>query len=106
MNDIPTNLVKKTCAERTKIRLLENVKISKQFEERVVELVDVEAPNLWEHIKDEDLEACDDVYGKNRGRRSKGDTWWWNEEVKEVVSRRKDAHKAMCLNSTEENKWR
>ena len=41
-----------------------------------------------------------------RGRRSKGDTWWWNEEVKEAVSRKKEAHKAMCQNITEENKRR
>ena len=36
------------------------------------------------------------------GRRggSKGDTWWWNEEVKEAVSRTKEAHKTMCRNST------
>ena len=40
------------------------------------------------------------------GRRSKGDTWWWNEEVKEAVSIKKEAHKAMCQNSTEENKRR
>ena len=42
---------------------------------------------------------------KKRGR-SKGDTWWWNEDVKEAVSRKKEAHKAMCQNSAEENKWR
>ena len=40
------------------------------------------------------------------GRRSKGDTWWWNEEVKEAVSIKKEAHKAKCQNSTEENKRR
>ena len=40
------------------------------------------------------------------GRKSKGDTWWWNKAVKEAVSRKKDAHKAMCQNSTEENKRR
>ena len=34
------------------------------------------------------------------------DTWWWNEEVKDSVSRKKDAHKAMCQNSIEENKKR
>ena len=39
------------------------------------------------------------------GRRSKGDTWWQNEEVKEEVSRKK-AHKVMCQNSTEVNKSR
>ena len=38
--------------------------------------------------------------------RSKGDTWWWNEEVKEAVSMKKDAHNAMCQNDTEENKRR
>ena len=40
------------------------------------------------------------------GGRSKEDTWWWNREVKEAVSIKKDAQKAMCLNSTEENKSR
>ena len=43
------------------------------------------------------------MYGKKRGRR-KGDTCWGNEDVKEAVSRKKDAHKAMCQNSTDENK--
>ena len=44
--------------------------------------------------------------GKKRERRSKGDTLWWNEEVKEAVSRKKDAHKAMCRSSTVENRMR
>ena len=43
---------------------------------------------------------------KKRERRSKGDTWWWNEEVKEAVPRKKEAHKALCQNSTEEYKRR
>ena len=73
------------------------MKIKKQFQEKVIELVDVGAPNLWGHIKDGVLKACDEKCWKKRGR-SKGDTWWWNEEVKEAVSRKKDAHKAMCQN--------
>ena len=52
------------------------------------------------------MKACDEVCGKKRGRRSKGDIWWWNEEVMEGVSGKKEAHKAMCQNSTEENKRR
>ena len=40
------------------------------------------------------------------GRRSRGETWWWNEEVKEAVSRKKGAHKAMHQNRTDENKRR
>ena len=58
------------------------------------------------HFKHGVLKACDELFGKKRVRRSKGDTWWRNEEVKETVSRKKDAHKAMYQNSTEENKRR
>ena len=43
------------------------------------------SPSLWGHFKDGVLEACDEVCWKKRGRRSKGDTWWWNKEVKEAV---------------------
>ena len=58
------------------------------------------------HFKDGILRACDEVHGKKRCRRSKGDTWWWNEEVKEAISRKKDAHMVMCRNSSEWNKNR
>ena len=46
--------------------------------------------------------ASQKVCGK-RGR-SKRDMWLWNEELREAVSRKKEAHKAMCQKSTEENK--
>ena len=61
---------------------------------------------MWGYFKDGVLKACDEVCVKKRRKRSKGDTWWWNEEVKEAVSIKKEAHKAMCQNSTEENKRR
>ena len=43
--------------------------------------------------------------GRIVGWRSR-DTWWWNEEVMEAVSSKKEAHMAMSQNSTEENKRR
>ena len=46
---------------------------------KVIELVDVGAPNLWGHFKDGVINACDGVCLKKRGRRSKGDTCWLNE---------------------------
>ena len=46
-------------------------------------------------FKDGVLKASDEVCEKKRGRRSNGDAWWWNEEVKEAVSRKKEAHLAM-----------
>ena len=97
------NVVRYKCAERRKITLLKGVKIRKRFQEKVTKLIDVGAPNLWGHIKDGVLKACDEVCGKKRWRRSKGDTWWWNEDVKEPVTRKKEAHKAMCQNNNQEN---
>ena len=57
------------------------------------------------HLKDWVINACDEVSGKKNGR-SEGDTCWLNEEGKEAVSRKKDVNKAMCRNSTEENRRR
>ena len=75
--------VRKTCTEIRIISLLKDVKIRKRFEEKVMELVHIGVSNLLGYFTDGDLKVC----GKKRGRRSKGDTWWWNEEVKEAVSR-------------------
>ena len=47
---------------------------------------------LLGHFKDGVLEACDEVCGKKKWKRSKGETCWWNEDVKEAVSRNKEAH--------------
>ena len=52
------------------------------------------------------LKACDEVCGKKKGKRDQGDTWWWNEDVKEAIARKKDAHKEMCKIGTEVNKAR
>ena len=38
-----------------------------------------------------------------KGRRSKGDTWLWNEEVTKAMSRKKIIHKAMYRAGTEHN---
>ena len=50
--------------------------------------------------------TCDEVCDKKRGGGWRGDTWWWNEEVKETMTRNTDGHKAICRNSTEENRIR
>ena len=39
-------VVRKICAERRKISLLKDVKTGKRFEEKVIKLVDIGAPNL------------------------------------------------------------
>ena len=42
-----------------------------------------------------DIKACDEGCRNKRGKKSKGYTWWLNEEVKEAGSRKKEAYKAM-----------
>ena len=74
------------------------------FQERVKELVDVDAPNLWNTFKNRMLQACDEACGKKKGRRNHGDTWWWDEEVKKAIQLNKVAHKKMCKNRLKENK--
>ena len=59
--------VRKTCADRRKISLLKELKIRKQFEEKYIKFVDVGAPNLWRHLKDGVIKACDKVYGMEKG---------------------------------------
>ena len=59
---------------------------------------------MWGHFKNGVMEACNEVCWKKSERRSKGDTWWWNDEVKEAVSRKHDANKLMCWNSTDDKK--
>ena len=68
-----------------------------RFEGREGELVSADAPDLWKCFKEGMLKACDEVCGKKKGSRDQGDTWWWNEYVKEAIARKKDAHKEMSI---------
>ena len=45
------------------------------------------------------LQACDEVCDEKMERRN---NTWWNEEVKEAVSRKKEAHRTMCQSSSGE----
>ena len=67
-------VIRKTCAERRKITLLKNVMIRKRFEEKVIKLIGVGGQHLSGHFKDGILKAHDEVCGKKREGRSKGDT--------------------------------
>ena len=41
---------------------------------------------------------------KTKGRRDQGNTWWWNEQVKEAIERKKKAFNTWCKNSSPKNK--
>ena len=42
--------------------------------------------------------------GKKKSRRDQGDMWWWNEEVKDTIARKKAAFKELCRFPSEKNK--
>ena len=99
-------MVRKEVFRRRKVWKLKEDDTRARFKGRVRELVSVDAPDVWKSFKEGVLRACDEVCGKSKGRRDRGDTWWWNEEVKEAIANKKAAHKEMCKNRTEENKAR
>ena len=62
-----------------------------------------DAPDLWKIFRDGVLKACDELCGK-KSRRDQGDMWWWNEEVKDTITRKKAAFKELCRFPSKQNK--
>ena len=81
---------------RRKIWKLNENRTRVRFEKRVKELVSTDSSDLWETFKDGALKACDELCGKKKSRRDQGDMWWWNEEVKDTVTRKEAAFKELC----------
>jgi len=50
------------------------------------------------------LTACDELCEKMLVRRDRGNTWWWNEGVKDALARKKKADKELCNIGSKENK--
>jgi len=73
---------------RRRVWKLNENNMRRRFEERVGELVNVGTPDLWKCFKESVLKACDEVCGKKKGRRDRGDMWWWNEKVKDAIARK------------------
>lgn len=97
-------VIRKNTIMRRKLWKLKERDVRKRFEERVCELVDTAAPDLWKSFKDGVLTACDECCGKKKVKRNHGGTWWWNEEVRDSIAKKKEAHKALCKNRCSENK--
>ena len=97
-------VVRKEPMIRRKIWKLNENQTRVRFEKRVKELVSTDAPDLWKTCRDGVLKACDELCGKKKSRRDQGDMWWWNEEAKDTITRKKVAFKELCRFPSEENK--
>ena len=60
--------------------------------------------DLWESYKNGVLQACDELYGKTKARGSRGNTWWWKEQGKDAIDRKKKAFKQWCTNRSAKSK--
>ena len=100
--DLNKKVVRKQRIMRRKIWKLNKNRTRVQFGKRVKELISTDALDLWKTFKDDVLKACDEVCGK-KSRRDRG-TWWWNEEVKDTIARKKAAFKELCRFPLKENK--
>ena len=59
---------------------------------------------MWKTFKDGVLKACDGVREKKKFRRNREAMQWRNEEVKDIIARKKAAFKDLCRFLSEENK--
>ena len=41
--------------------------------------------------------------GKKKSRRVRGEMWWWNQKIKDIMARKKAAFKELCRFPSEEN---
>ena len=55
-------------------------------------------------FRDRVLTACDELCGKKKVRQNGGNKWWWNEEVRNAIARKKEAFKTFCKTGLEEHK--
>ena len=51
--------------------------------------MDIDAKDLWGFYKNGVLKTCDESCEKTKARGDWGNTWWWNEQVKNAIDRKK-----------------
>ena len=95
--------VKKSKRVRWRVWKLKEKEIKEKFEERIGKLVDIDLKDLWGSCKNGVLKACDELCGKTKARVDRGNTWWWNEQVKDAINREKKAFKLWYTNRSAEN---
>ena len=58
------------------VKKLKEKEIRENFKDKVKELVNNEASNMWGSFKNGVLEACKELCGKRKQRRERGSTLW------------------------------
>ena len=81
---------------------LKETETQKQFANEVVEIWNQNKEGgTWERYKDCVLKATEKTCGWTKGKRRHGETWWWNENVKQAIDDKKRAYKDMLKEKTD-----
>jgi hypothetical protein len=74
---------------RCRVWKLKDEVVRKRYAEEVHQLLAIEkgkgVENIWKGLKRGLLDTAEKVCGHTSGRAKRRETWWWNEEVAEVV---------------------
>ena len=104
VGDVEEEKLKKSVKKSKRVRWkLKEKEIKQKSEERVGELMDTDSMDLWGSYKNGVLQACDELCRKTKVRGSRGNTLWWNEQVKDAIDRKKKAFKLWCTSRSTEN---
>lgn len=95
-------------SKRTKTWKLKDGEVKRKFAERMDILwkEKEEDGDIWTKYRNCAQQAANEVCGVSKGKPRHGETWWWNEEVKVAIERKKESFKKMQKQNTEENKAR
>ena len=96
--------VKKSNRVRRRVWKLKEKEVKEKFEERIRKLVDIDSKDLWGFYKNGILKVCDELCGKTKARSDRGNTWWWNEQVKDAIDWKKKVFKLWSTNRSADNK--
>ena len=97
-------VVKNEQTVKKMVQKLNENNMKTKFQERVKELVDVDAPSLWHTFKNSMLQACNEVCGKKKGRKKPWGYVMVECRGEERCTTKKVAYKNMCKNRSDENK--
>jgi hypothetical protein len=63
-----------------------------------------DADNMWKEVTTHIRKVAIEVFGLTRGnKREPKDTWWWNDDVQNVINEKKECYKRLHHNMGDEN---
>jgi hypothetical protein len=82
---------------RCKVWKLKELEIRSDFQQRIhdkaIEREDGDVDFIWCSLRECLLEVADEVCGKTKGNQRHSQTWWWNDDVAQVISEKQRLYK-------------